>query len=132
MQMILSAIGLHGFGCIDGQGKAFIAEDLTYIYRPKKWRPGLISFLNCKNVTFRDITLRDSAWWTVHLIGCQDVLIHGIRIDNDLKMPTVTGLTRTTAGMFVSVIAIYAVLTIALYLKTPHHTSTLALAKTSP
>ena len=87
-----SNIAIHGFGTIDGRGRDFIAEDLGTIFLPTDWRPGMISFLKCKNVTFRDITLTDSAWWTVHLVGCEDVLVTGIRIENDLKMPNCDGI----------------------------------------
>jgi hypothetical protein len=86
-------ISITGFGRIDGQGAAFIEEDLGgYIYSVKQWRPGLIFFLDCRQATLRDITLCESSWWTVHLVGCEDVLIHGIHIYNDLKMPNCDGI----------------------------------------
>jgi len=85
-------IGLHGFGTVDGRGRDFIEEDLGTIFLPKKWRIGMINFIKCQKVTFRDISLYDSPWWTVHLIGCEDVLIHGIHIINDLKMPNCDGI----------------------------------------
>ena len=86
-------ISITGFGRIDGCGAAFIEKDLGgYIYSVKRWRPGLIFFLDCRQVTLRDVTLSESPWWTVHLVGCEDVLIHGIHIYNDLKMPNCDGI----------------------------------------
>ena len=34
----------------------------------------------------RDITIRNSAYWTIHLIGCYDALIDGISLLNNLKI----------------------------------------------
>lgn len=58
----------------------------------KPERPFTFFLLGCHNVTFRDITIRDGALWTVRLSGCDDVLIHGVRIDNDLKLPNNDGI----------------------------------------
>lgn len=87
-------IAVTGFGVIDGRAKLFMAEDLGTIYRPKdpKWRPRLIGLVGCRHVTFRDITLRDAANWCLHMSGCEDVVIHGIRIFNDLKVPNCDGI----------------------------------------
>jgi len=85
-------IAFTGGGVIDGAGRFFVAEDLGYIYRMKEGRPFTFFLLGCKNVTFRDITLRDGALWTLRLSGCEDILIHGMRIDNDLKLPNNDGI----------------------------------------
>ena len=34
---------------------------------------------NVAHLTIRDVTLERSAFWTVHMVGCRDVLIDGIR-----------------------------------------------------
>ena len=39
-----------------------------------------------QHLTIREVTLTRSAFWTVHMVGCQDVLIDGIRILNNLKI----------------------------------------------
>ncbi len=86
-------IALTGLGGIDGQCHHYIHNDLRYIYEPVPGqRPRLIGFLDCQRVTVRDITLRNSASWTMHLIGCDNVDIHGIRILNDLKFPNCDGI----------------------------------------
>lgn len=86
------SVSITGFGKIDGCGAAFVTEDTGYIYYVTHWRPGLVFFLDCKQVTLRDVTLTQSPWWTVHLVGCEDVLISGIHIYNDLKMPNCDGI----------------------------------------
>jgi hypothetical protein len=85
-------IAVTGGGVIDGAGQDYIAESGQYIHVMKYERPFTVFLVGCRNVTFRDITLRDGALWTLRLSGCDDVLIHGIRIDNDLKLPNNDGI----------------------------------------
>jgi polygalacturonase len=85
-------IAFTGLGVIDGGGRFFVNEDLGYIYKMKPRRPFTFYLLGCRNVIFRDLTIRDGALWTVRLSGCDDILIDGIRIDNDLKLPNNDGI----------------------------------------
>lgn len=85
-------IAISGGGVIDGAGRFFIQETGQYIHTMLQERPFTIFLIGCKKVTFRDITLRDGALWTLRLSGCQDVLIHGIHIDNDLRLPNNDGI----------------------------------------
>lgn len=85
-------VSITGGGVIDGRGIDFMEADLTYIYRPKYFRPRLIAFFGCEDIIIRDIILRDGAFWTLHPIGCKRVLIEGITIDNDLKVPNCDGI----------------------------------------
>lgn len=85
-------VRITGSGVIDGQGKHFVAKDLTYIFEPTPWRPGMLSMVDCRNVTVRDTAFRDSAFWTLHLVGCEDVVIDGVTVDNSLKMPNCDGI----------------------------------------
>ncbi|NOK57916.1 MAG: hypothetical protein GFH25_541186n180 [Chloroflexi bacterium AL-N10] len=85
-------IAITGGGEINGSGRLFIEEETAYIYRMCEERPFTIFLIGCHNVTVRDVTIRDGALWTLRLSGCQDVLIHGIRILNDLKLPNNDGI----------------------------------------
>jgi hypothetical protein len=85
-------ISLTGTGTIDGRARLFMTEELPHIFRGTDWRPRLVQFIGCSNVTVRDLTLQDAAHWGLHLTGCTDVLIHGIRILNDLKVPNCDGI----------------------------------------
>ena len=80
-------IAITGGGIIDGSGQQYIDTVLSHIYRMKQERPFTIFLLSCTNVTLHDFLLRDGAVWTVRLSGCEDVVIHAIRILNDLKLP---------------------------------------------
>lgn len=85
-------IALTGQGTLDGRAKLFMTQELPHIYRGNVWRPRLIGLLRCRNVTVRDLTLKDSANWGLHLAGCEDVVIHGLRIRFDLKVPNCDGI----------------------------------------
>jgi polygalacturonase len=85
-------VALTGAGVIDGQSALHIVEEGRYIHKARPWRPRLLGFARCRRVTVRDITVRNSACWGLHLSGCDDVDIHGIRILNDLRMPNCDGI----------------------------------------
>ena len=74
-------VGIEGSGTIDGQGGAFV---ITTNKKPDRYRdrPYLLWFINCKNVKVREISLRNSAFWMQHYLGCEFVWIDGIRIWN--------------------------------------------------
>ncbi|MFJ4436674.1 glycoside hydrolase family 28 protein [Streptomyces sp. NPDC088923] len=80
-------ISVTGSGTIDGAGRHFVLSDNGYIYTMDQRRPFTIYFRDCRNVTFRDVRIVDGAVWTLRLSLCDDVLIHGVRIHNDLKLP---------------------------------------------
>lgn len=88
-------VSVTGGGVIDGQGVRFMKPDspnLPYIYSGARGRPHMFRLSDIRGLTFRDITLRDSANWAMNLSNCQDVLIHGIRILNDLRVPNCDGI----------------------------------------
>jgi polygalacturonase len=74
-------VGIEGSGTIDGQGASFVVNTIK---KPDRYRdrPYLLWFAGCKDVTVRGISLRNSAFWMQHYLGCEFVLIDGIRIWN--------------------------------------------------
>lgn len=88
-----TGVSLTGGGVIDGAGAAFVTgERGPDIHDLPSQRPFLVFFLGCENVTVRDLTLTDSALWTLRLTGCQDVLVHGLRIRGDVRLPNNDGI----------------------------------------
>jgi hypothetical protein len=85
-------IAVTGGGAIDGSGRKFMDELSRYHYRAKRERPQLVSFCECRNVAFRDVTIRDSANWALNLSECDDVVITAIRLLNDLRLPNCDGI----------------------------------------
>lgn len=72
-------IGIEGNGIIDGRGTR---ENFPPIPRENQ-RPGLIRFKDCKFVTVKDVTMRNSACWTFHLRNCEDVVVRDIRLNSN-------------------------------------------------
>lgn len=88
-----TGITISGGGIIDGAGCAFVeADDGGDILRLPNERPFLAFLLGCNNVTIRDVTLRDSALWTLRLTGCEDVVIQALRIRADVRLPNTDGI----------------------------------------
>lgn len=85
-------IALTGAGTIDGQCLAFATRELPYIYETLDWRPAMTCFKNCNNIRIRNLTLKDSANWCLHFVGCEDIVVHGVTIRNNLKFPNSDGI----------------------------------------
>jgi galactosylceramidase len=43
-------------------------------------RPQLIQFNRCRNVLLEDVTIRDSPFWTIHLLQCDDVVVRRLDV----------------------------------------------------
>jgi polygalacturonase len=76
-----SNIAITGGGTIDGQGSNFKVLTKEKPARYKN-RPYIIRFIECTDVTVRDVTLRNSASWMQHYLACERVTIHGIKVTN--------------------------------------------------
>jgi polygalacturonase len=90
-------ISITGMGTLDGNGIAFMGpeEKPAYVLKPITNfdpRPHLLTLVGCKKITIRDVTFKNSAYWCVHLAGCEDVVISGVRIENSLKIRNCDGI----------------------------------------
>jgi hypothetical protein len=84
-------VAVTGDGVIDGRGTALTTREMPDRLRPTYGRAFTLHFEGCRRVMVRDLTLRDSAFWCVHLLGCEDVLVNNVRILNNLEMPNCDG-----------------------------------------
>ena len=86
-------LAITGLGTIDGNEEIFYGEvhedHIEGIFYP---RAPLLYIENVSQLTILHVTLAHSAFWTVHMIGCRDVLIDGIRILNNLRMANCDGI----------------------------------------
>ena len=57
---------------INGKGELWTGEEES------KHRPSLIRFVNCKNVTLKNLNLANSACWCIHLQNCENVKVDGL------------------------------------------------------
>ncbi|MBI5029883.1 MAG: glycoside hydrolase family 28 protein [Chloroflexi bacterium] len=90
-------IAITGTGTIDGRGTEFMENEEPTHYNYKfvngiDRRPHLLTLIGCNNVTIREVTFANAAYWCVHPAGCQDVLIQSIRILNSLKVRNCDGI----------------------------------------
>lgn len=115
-------IAITGRGTIDGRGDDFMDLDVAHASmdfdpestrNPKEFlaavhdlsygpvepklkgdgRPGtLLIFHECRNVLLRDVTLRDSPNWTLHLQRSEQIVISGLHIINDPRIPNNDGI----------------------------------------
>ncbi|MBD0374603.1 MAG: glycoside hydrolase family 28 protein [Flavisolibacter sp.] len=88
---------ISGSGEINGNGISFMGEELddSYVLKPFNIldpRPHVLTIVGGKNIRIRDIHIGNSAYWTVHLVGCSDVVISGITLLNSLKVRNSDGI----------------------------------------
>lgn len=90
-------VAITGEGTIAGNGPAFWAPD-----RQTDWhfwkhienkRPSpMVHIENCRHVRIENVTLRESAGWTLHLHNCESVRVNGITIRNTYFGPNTDGM----------------------------------------
>jgi len=90
-------VTICGAGTLDGNGVSFMGAELedSFVLKPFNIidpRPHLLTIVGGKNIRIRDLTIRNSAYWTVHLIGCNDVAIDNITLLNNLKVRNSDGI----------------------------------------
>ena len=84
---------ISGYGKIDGRGREVYYDgdvDNGFHECPlfvKGFRPRTTYLEDVENLTVRDITFYDAAFWTLHMAGCRNVMVDGIRILNDDRGP---------------------------------------------
>ncbi len=86
-------IAITGFGRIDGNEEIFYGEVTKWHIEGSFYpRAPMLYLENVAHLTIRDVTLCRSAFWTIHMVGCRDVLIDGIRILNNLRLANCDGI----------------------------------------
>lgn len=86
-------IAITGFGRIDGNEEIFYGDVTPWHIEGAFYpRVPMLFIENARHLSIRDVTFANSAFWTVHLVGCEDVLIDGIRILNNLRMANCDGI----------------------------------------
>ena len=70
---------IDGFGTIDGRGRSF--EKLSWNDEGIT-RPHLLRFIQSRDITVKDVTLKNSGCWMQHYLACDRVIIDGIKVFN--------------------------------------------------
>lgn len=88
-------IAITGNGTIDGNYEKFILpnqRDEVHLKFYKYPRPMMVYFENCRNVLIQGVTLQNSPFWTVHLVGDLNTEISHVTINNEVRMPNTDGI----------------------------------------
>ncbi len=109
-------LSITGFGTIFGQGMKMMHADSAKVIGNKqltrqkdgfrKLKSGIgdgplypkdryhqmIIFSECTRLSLKDFTVIDAPYWTFLIVHCDDVLVDGLRIDNNLLIPNSDGL----------------------------------------
>jgi polygalacturonase len=88
---------IDGGGIIDGNGIAFMGAELDDSYELKPFhivdpRPHLLTIIGGKAIRIRNLTIRNSAYWTIHFVGCDDVAVSDLTLLNSLKVRNSDGI----------------------------------------
>lgn len=96
---VLHAIAAHkltisGGGAINGRSREFMTgfDEADEWWLPKPFRPRLLVLEGCNDLTIRDVTFKQAPSWTVHLVGCQRVLVDRVSIFNQMDVPNCDGI----------------------------------------
>jgi alpha-L-rhamnosidase len=88
---------ITGDGTLDGSGEPFWTEFRQRIAADRKTknldveRPRLIFIRDSRDVQLRNIHLKDSGFWNLHLYRCRDVLVEGLDIKAGPTSPSTDG-----------------------------------------
>ena len=86
-------VNISGKGIINGNEEIFYGEiNDDYIEGAFYPRMPLFYIENAYNLKIEDVTLTKSAFWTLHLIGCENVFIKNIKIINNRRMLNADGI----------------------------------------
>ncbi len=91
-------IAITGSGVIDGQGrKVFFDDDPDHADEGSPlavsgFRPRMSYLEDVEGLLVKDVTFKDSAFWTLHMAGCRNVRIESIVIDNNKRGPNTDGI----------------------------------------
>jgi polygalacturonase len=116
-------ISITGQGVIDAHGTFFYDTTVNHTYQEfnkqvirqkddympegefysdgpikRKVSPGMtVTFYHCSSVVLKDITIKDTPLWAVRFAYCDDVLVSGISIYNNLMVPNSDGVHCTSS-----------------------------------
>jgi hypothetical protein len=87
-------LSLTGTGRIDGHSPDFMTayDEKDEWWRPADFRPTLAFLVGCRDLEVRDITFHQAPIRTLHLVGCDQVLVDGVKIANQLDVPNCDGI----------------------------------------
>jgi polygalacturonase len=85
---------IGGTGMIDGQAMQFMTtfSEKDERWEPKKFRPKMFLLERCADLEVSGITFGHAPQWGMHLLGCDRVLVDGVRVRNFSEVPNCDGI----------------------------------------
>ncbi len=85
---------ITGTGGINGRALEFMTgfDKPGEIWRFGPFRPKIFVLTACQGLEIRDITFGQAPFWGLHMLGCEHVLVDGIKIRNQLDVPNCDGI----------------------------------------
>ncbi|HKE24049.1 MAG TPA: glycosyl hydrolase family 28 protein [Bryobacteraceae bacterium] len=89
-----TGLTISGTGRIEGRAEQFMTRYLKEgeIWVPGKFRPKIFVLAGCKDLEVREITFAQAPQWGLHMLGCERVLVDGLKIRNNLEVPNCDGI----------------------------------------
>jgi polygalacturonase len=87
-------VRITGAGHVDGQGMKFMGDysPVHERWEPLTFRPRMFHLVRCTGLELTGISFGHSPEWGLHTLGCDHVLVDGIRIRNYLDVPNCDGI----------------------------------------
>jgi len=87
-------LSLTGTGTIDGRAREFMRsyDQPNEWWLPKPFRPKMFVLRGCQDLEIHTIGFREGPSWGLHMIGCERVLVDGLKIRNLLDVPNCDGI----------------------------------------
>ena len=90
------AVGLKisATGNLHGRARDFMSgyDEAGEWWIPKPFRPRMFALTGCRDLEVRDLSFSEAPSWGLHLLGCERVLVDGLRIRNLLDVPNCDGI----------------------------------------
>ena len=85
---------ITGTGNINGRARQFMTgyDQAGEWWLPKPFRPKMFVLTACKGLEIHGIGFSEAPEWGLHMVGCEHVLVDGLRIRNLLDVPNCDGI----------------------------------------
>lgn len=89
-----SNLSITGTGHVDGQGMKFMGNysPVHERWEPLGFRPRMFHLIGCNGLEISGISFGHSPEWGLHTLGCEHVLVDGVRVRNYLDVPNCDGM----------------------------------------
>ena len=85
---------ISGNGSINGRALEFMTyyDKPNEWWIPEEWRPKLFILTKCIDLKVLNITIDKAPQWSLHMLGCENVLVDSIKVHNNMDVPNCDGI----------------------------------------